>query len=320
MKVPARQLLVPLSFLLLGMAGESMEPPPIPLPVADGSWRPLCECGDAALQRKLEDAMQENALWQSLIEQEKMAVGVIDLTHPQSPRFAQINGMTMMYAASLPKVGVLLAAQVCFEDGSLKATQPIYDDLVAMIRISDNSAATRMIRRIGLERIQAILTDPRYRFYDKDQGGGIWVGRAYAGGGDNHPDPIKGLSHAANVNQVCRFYYLLATGRLINPKASREMLEVLSMPALHTAFVDALERIAPTARLYRKSGNWKIWQSDSMLVWDDLWRRYILVAMVEHPKGDRILKELAPVVDGILKPKGTLLAASPAGGDTFPKR
>ena len=313
----ARQLLIPLSFLLLGMAAE---PPPIPLSVADGFWRPLSECGDPALQWKLEHAVQKNRLWKSLTEQEKMAVGVIDLTDPHAPRFAEINGGTMMYAASLPKVGILLAAQVCFEDGSLKATEPIYDDLVAMIRISDNSAATRMIRRIGLKRIGDILMDPRYRFYDKDQGGGIWVGRAYASGGENRPDPIKGFCHAATVTQVCRFYYLLATGRLISPQRSSQMLEVLSMPAIHTKFVDALQRIAPEAQLYRKSGSWKVWHSDSTLVWDGLWRRYILVSMVEHPKGDGIMRELVPVVDEILKPKRAVLAASPAARTSFHRR
>ena len=316
----ARQLLIPLSFLLLGMAPQSAEPPPIPLSVADGFWRPLSECGDPALQWRLERAVRKNRFWKSLTDQEKMAVGVIDLTDPHAPRFAEINGGTMMYAASLPKVGILLAAQVCFEEGSLKETEPICDDLVAMIRISDNSAATRMIRRIGLKRIGDIMMDPRYLFYDKDQGGGIWVGRAYASGGENRPDPIKGFCHAATVTQVCRFYYLLATGRLISPERSSQMLEALSMPGIPTKFVDALGRIAPTAQLYRKSGSWKIWHSDSTLVWDGLWRRYILVSMVEHPRGDSILRELVPVVDGILKPKGTVLAASPATRTSFPRR
>jgi len=47
------------------------------------------------------------------------------------------------------------------------------------MRRSDNAAANPMIDRIGLRRIEAVVVDPSCRFYDPDQGGGIWLGRRF---------------------------------------------------------------------------------------------------------------------------------------------
>jgi len=46
---------------------------------------------------------------------------MVDLSDPADTRFAQVNGGTMMYTASLPKIAILLAAYQCFEDGELKS-------------------------------------------------------------------------------------------------------------------------------------------------------------------------------------------------------
>jgi beta-lactamase class A len=208
----------------------------------------------------------------------------------------------MMYAASLPKIAILLAAYVSFDDGSLKETPEIHEDLIAMIRKSDNPAATRMIDRVGLKKIQTVVMDPRYQFYDKEKGGGLWVGKRYAKKGGRNPDPMKGLSHAASVTQVCRFYYQLANGRIINPQRSLEILEILSNPKIEHKFVKILKKLAPQARVYRKSGTWKNWHSDSALVWGPVWRRYILVSMVENDQGEKILRDLVPVIEGLLHP------------------
>jgi beta-lactamase class A len=218
-------------FIFLWAAGAIAGPFPPP-PAADQTWHPLYERYDSMLQDDLEAALQKNPLWKSLIDKKKMAVGVVDLSDPERPRFGRVNGRTMMYAASLPKIAILLAAYVSFDDGSLKETPEIHEDLIAMIRKSSNQAATRMINLIGFKKIRAVVTDPRYQFYDKEKGGGLWVGKRYAKKGDRYPDPIKGLSHAATVTQVCRFYYQLANGRIINPQRSKEMLEILSNPKI----------------------------------------------------------------------------------------
>jgi len=292
------------AFALIFLWATESAAGPLPLPpsVVDPTWRPLYERYDSKLQADLEAALQKNAFWQSLIDKKKMAVGVVDLSDPKSPRYARVNGRTMMYAASLPKIAILLAAYVSFEDGSLEETPEIREDLIAMIRRSDNAAATRMIDRVGFKKIQAVVMDPRYQFYDTEKGGGLWVGKRYAKKGDRNPDPLKGLSHAATATQVCRFYYQLANGRIINPKRSGEMLEILSNPKIEHKFVNILRKLVPQARIYRKSGTWRNWHSDSVLVWGPVWRRYILVSMVESEHGEKILRDLVSVVEHVLNP------------------
>ena len=80
------------------------------------------------------------------------------------------------------------------------------------------------------------------------------------------------------------------------------MLKILAFPDLHDKFVSVLESAVPPNYLYRKSGEFGIWYSDSILVWDATWRRYILVTMVEHRQGEQILRQMVPMVEHILKP------------------
>lgn len=302
MKPLGALLLAVLALCALHGAGEAGKAPALPLCVSDPQWHPLSQRWDHRLQAKLDQALKPQKLWLSLIAQGKMAIGLVDLSDPNVPRFARVNGDTMMYAASLPKIAILLAAFQGFTDGTLKDTPQIHTDLIEMIRRSDNHAASQVIARIGLKRIERVILDPRYRFYDLKKGGGIWVGGTFRPHGEQNPDPLKDLIQAATVDQVCRFYYLLAYGRLINPERSRQMLKILAFPDLHDKFVIMLEGAVPSNRLYRKSGEFRGSYSDSILVWDDTWRRYILVAMAEHPQGEQILRQLVPAVEQILRP------------------
>lgn len=270
------------------------------LPLQAGQYRPFAETGDEGLQSVLERALYKNRSWRALIEQDKMAVGVVDLSNPPNARFASVNGWTMMYAASLPKIAVLLAAYQSIEDGVLLDSPELHGWLVQMIRRSSNPAASYLIDLIGLKRIGDILQ--RYHFYIPESGGGIWLGARYPLGGERYPEPIKGLYHAATVTQICRFYYMLANGEIISPERSRQMLEILSRPGLHDKFVSVLEKHVSPDRLFRKSGDWDISFSDSVLVCDDGWRKYILAALIEDKNGERILRDLVPVMEGLLKP------------------
>jgi beta-lactamase class A len=104
------------------------------------------------------------------------------------------------------------------------------------------------------------------------------------------------------VTQVARFFYQLAEGHLISEQRSAEMLSDLSDPGIHHKFVAAIERRAPRARVFRKSGSWKTWHADSVLVQGPDWRNYILVALVESSDGEAILQALLPAVEEILNP------------------
>jgi beta-lactamase class A len=97
---------------------------------------------------------------------------------------------------------------------------------------------------------------------------------------------LYNISHGATATQVCRVFYLLATGRLINPERSAQMLEDLADPRLHHKFVSQVEERAPNARMYRKSGTWKQWHADAIMVQGTLWRDYILVGLVESTNGE----------------------------------
>lgn len=293
-----------LAVIPMSLKSEGATSPPLPLRMPNAEWRPLDQRQDQGLQAKLDQALKREKLWQTLITTGKMAVGLVDLSDPARPRFAQVNGNTMMYAASLPKLAILLASFQGFQDGSLKETSQIEADLIEMIRRSDNFAASQMVARIGLKKIEGVILDPRYQFYDAKKGGGIWVGGSFARDGEQNPEPLKNLIQAATVNQVCRFYYLLAYGRLINPESSRQMLKILAFPDLHDKFVSVLEKEVPPNRMYRKSGEFRIWYSDSILVWGQPLKQYILVALVEHQQGEHILRKLAPLAEHILRPRG----------------
>ena len=256
---------------------------------------------DTVLQHQLEDVVFRTPSWKKMVRDKKMTIGLVDLTDAAHVRFATLNGNEMMYAASLPKLAILLTAFHCFENKLLKQTPEIMKDLNLMIRKSDNRAATRMIERVTMKRIQEVLTMKCYGFYDETCGGGLWVGKKYASTGKRMPEPLKGLSHAATASQVCRFYYQLAMGKLISRKRSREMLEILVNPGLSHKFVNTLHKLVPRTSLYRKSGTWKTWHSDSVLVWGPQWRRYIAVALIDNPGGETILRKLIAELETVLK-------------------
>ena len=152
MKVFSVIVVAALGVLALGLNLAEAGPPPLPLNVSGPQWQPLSQRQDQGLQAGLELALKQHASWQPLLVQGKMSVGLVDLSNPKAPRVAQVNGGTMMYGASLPKLMILLAAFQGFEDGTLKDTPEVHRDLIEMIRRSDNLAASRMIGRIGLRK------------------------------------------------------------------------------------------------------------------------------------------------------------------------
>ncbi len=268
---------------------------------AEAAWLPLYERVDAYLQTALDAQVASHPRWKQLAKQKRLGFCAVDLsTNP--PRFARVNGNHMMYAASLPKIAILLGAYASFEDGSLAETAAFKIELDKMIRVSSNTAATNMIDAVGLKKIQSILQDERYGLYDKSRGGGLWVGKRYAKTGPRVGDPMHGISHGATPTQVCRFYYLLATGKLINERRSNQMLSHLQDPGLHHKFIAELDVVAPNAKKYRKSGTWRDFHSDSVLVRGTQWRDYILVGLVQAEGGNLILREILLAVEDILNP------------------
>lgn len=274
----------------------------LPFSISD-SIKPLRSLVNEKMQQELIRKLNEKPKWSRLIKQKKLAIGLVDLRDPANVAFARINGNVMMYAASLPKIAILLAAEDALEKGELEETPGVRQDMRIMISRSSNEAATRMMDRLGFKKIESVLTDPKYELYDDDFGGGLWVGKRYSKFGDRYPEHIKGLSHAATASQVCRFYYMLAFGKLVSFERSKQMLEIMGDPALHHKFVNSLEKIAPKAKLYRKSGSWQNFHSDSILVWETDGRKYILVALVEDPDGEKIIRDIVYAVEDVIGTK-----------------
>lgn len=279
---------------------NSSEADKLPLTPPNNELPPLNSLLDTILQKRLERELNINPHWKKLISQKRMAVGLVDLSNPDLAKFARVNGMEMMYAASLPKIAILLAAMDAIEKGELKETPEIKQDMRIMISKSSNVAATKMIDLIGFVKIASVMQDSAYMFYDKRTGGGLWVGKRYGSGGKTYREPLKQFSHAASVTQVCRFYYMLTYGQLVSRERSKQMLDIMGNPELHHKFVNSLERVAPKALLFRKSGSWKASHADSILIWDEQ-RKYILVALVEDPQGEQIIRQIALKVDKLIK-------------------
>ncbi len=301
--MPNHKLALVFLFLMVSSAWtQKADVPELPLSIPDEQIQPLRSTVEAKLQAALERRLNRNRSWAKLIGRKDMAVGLVDLSDAENIKFARVNGNVMLYAASLPKIAILLAASQGLEDGKVQETPEVMDDLRIMISKSDNRAATRMIDRVGgFRKIESVLRDPRYDLYDPNWGGGLWVGKRYSKDARRYPDPVLGTSHGATVSQVCRFYYLLAIGKLVSRERSKQMLDMLVDPEINHKFVHTLHTIAPQAKLYRKSGSWSSWHSDSVLVWGPKWRRYIVVALIEDPGGERILRDLIPAVEEVLK-------------------
>jgi len=266
---------------------------------------PLKELQNEELEGILKKEILSNPMWKRLVERQKMSIGIVDLSDVNDVKYAGLNDNFMMYAASLPKIAILLAAMDAMEKGELKETPEVQKDLHLMISKSNNAASTRMIDRLGYEKIESVLRGPKHMLYDEEVGGGLWVGKRYAAGGKRHPEPLKGLSHAATTKQVCSFYYQLVMGNLISTERSGQMLNIMKNPALHHKFVNTLEKIAPNAKLFRKSGSWKSFHSDSILVWGPK-RKYILVALIDDNFGEQIIRNLVIPLEKTLKKSKTL--------------
>lgn len=227
---------------------------------------PVCDLSDAAdpaLQLRLEGLLKQKNLW-GRVEHGDLALTLLILTDPEHPRLAQVNGDHMVYAASLPKIAILLGAAVAIDEGRLQLDEPLRKDLNDMIRYSCNPCANRVIEAVGEEELLETLQSPRYAFYDR-QSGGLWLGKHFGKNPAWQRDPLKNLSHGATTFQAARFYCGVHRGTLVSPEQSQLMLDVLSRPGIQHKFVKGLKNYQDI-EVFRKSGTWKKYHADSVLV------------------------------------------------------
>ena len=253
---------------------------------------------DPQLQKGLERCLESLKLNRAA-KNKNLSIVLVDITNPDLPRMAYINPNEMMYAASLPKIAILLGAFDRIAKGDMTLDDETQEKLALMIRHSSNQAATEILNQVGKSYLADLLQSPRYRLYDPQRNGGLWVGKEYSKSGAWRRDPLHHLSHGATALQVARFYYLLQTGQLVSPEYSQQMKEILADPAIKHKFVKGLESKHPDHRIYRKSGTWKQYHADSAIIEHD-GRRYIAVALAKSPLGGQWLTDLIMAMDDLI--------------------
>lgn len=251
----------------------------------------LRQAGDPSLQKGLEKVIGDLGLSQE-VARGHLAVSLVDVTEAEHPRMAMLNGDEMLYAASLPKIAILLGTFVEAERGRITLDAKHIDTLTRMIRVSSNEAASEALRWVGGQRLIEILESPRFGFYEPRGKGGLWVGKSYGPDAAYQRDPVRNLSHGATAFQVARFYQMLAANALVNAQLTAQMKDIMSRPGIIHKFVKGLSGI-PGLEIFRKSGSWRDTHADSALV-EANGRKYIMVGLAHSEQGGDWLVRLAP--------------------------
>lgn len=252
---------------------------------------------DAALQKQLE-ALDARLRTKFGMVEKDTAVGVLDL---RTPRLALVRPDAGDYAASVPKIAILLAWFQSHPEAATSLDATTRHELGQMIKISSNEMATKFSQPLGIARVQEVINS--YGLYDAAHGGGLWFGKHYGKGGERIGDPVGKNSHGATVRQLLRFYLLLEQDKLVSPAASRTMREIFrspEIPHMEDRFVKGLAGRGLEIR--RKAGWWEAWSHDTAVVTGP-GRHYIVVAMTHHAKGKEYLEDFAPAVDDLLTAK-----------------
>ena len=295
-----------ISIGFLGVNSANAQDQPQRVDVNEG----VADCSDApyklarkhpVLQRRLLQRLRAAGFGRALARQQ-LAVSVVDLTDNNRVYYGGANDDNMMYAASLPKIAILLSVIEAVDQGKLEWTHEFDRRLSAMIRRSTNTDASWGASMAGLKGIEAVMRDPRYCFYDNKHGG-LWVGRGFGGMSETNRDPLKNLSHATTARQTARFYTLLHFGRLVSPHWSFRMQGIMSPPQLNHKFVKALGKRSGVAFLGRKSGSWRTFHSDSALIQHGR-HRYAITALADHPRGNQWMEQVAKIVDDLIVKDG----------------
>jgi beta-lactamase class A len=247
---------------------------------------------DAELQAKVE-ALDTRLREKFGMTPEQTAAGVIDL---KTGRLALVRPDREEYAASVAKIGILLASFEAHPEAAENVDPAVEKELGEMAKISSNEMAAKYSRELGLKNIQNVLSE-KYGLYDAKRGGGLWVGKHYGKGAERYGSPVDDNSHAATVRQVMRFFVLLEQGKLVSPAASREMRRIFESPALKHDDIKFVKGLAGRdVQIIRKWGTWQDWRHDAAVVTGG-GRHYVIVGLTRHPKGDAYLEELAREVD-----------------------
>lgn len=252
----------------------------------DAAWQAKLEQIDATLRAKY--GMSEG----------QTAVGLLDL---RSLRLAMLRPDREEYAASVPKIGILLAYFVLHPQATTNLPPETRHQLGLMAKASSNEEAARFSQEMGLKQVQEVVT--AQGFYDTAHGGGIWVGKHYGKSGERYGSPAGDNSHAATIRQLLRYFLLLEQGKLVSPEASKVMRQIFASPDIPHDQIKFVKGLSDRpVQIIRKWGSWEDWLHDTAVVTGPN-RHYIIAALTKHPKGDEYLEELARAIDDLVTVK-----------------
>ncbi len=269
-----------------------------PLP-SRAEYPSLRDRHDAEFQAALDEALFSKPIFRAKIKNRSAGLVLADVTDLKKPLVAWYNPELMMYAASLPKIGIIQGAFVEIDAGRLNVDEELHGQLVRMVKVSSNRDATAILNKVGIQRLAEILQDPKHgALYDPAYDGGLWVGKAY----DKSPvwkrDPIHGISHGASAMSAARFYYGAMTGTLIDPKHLPLMGEMFGKPKLQHKFVKGLK--GRDVEIYRKSGTWRNYHADSGVIVQPDGSTYIIVAIGQGTDHGKQIADLIRTVDDLM--------------------
>jgi beta-lactamase class A len=258
----------------------------------------LRDAHSPVLQKALDKALDNPVFW-SGVKKKELSIVVADVTDLQHPKAAWYNPNLMLYAASLPKIAIVLGVFVEIDRGVIKLDSQTRTQLIRTVRYSSNRDATTLLHRVGFERLAEILQDERHgKLYDPARGGGLWVGKEYGKAAAWRRDPLHGISHGASAMQAARFYYGVMTGTIIDIKYLPLFKKLFGNPAIKHKFVKGLEG-REDVEIFRKSGTWRDHHADSGIVArKDL--TYIAVYIDHHPEADRGAVEKIQKIDDVM--------------------
>lgn len=251
---------------------------------------------DAELQAAL-DELDGRVAGDLGIPAGQRAFGVLDLS---GLRLALIRPDTMFYAASVPKICIVLTYFATHPEAATALDPQVERELQLVIKRSSNELAAKYSQLVGLDAIQDLLQSERYRFWEPDHGGGFWCGKHYGLDEPRYGDPLHDHSHGMTVRQALRYYLMLEQGNLESPAVCAKLKQIFAAPQLEfhdKDFVAGLKGRDVT--VLRKGGLWEDWQLDTARIQhgDQL---YLLAGATHHPRGGEYLARMAAGVDDLL--------------------
>ncbi len=264
---------------------------------------PMFKLSTAAQQLRLPHDVKVDADLQALVERidgkiaeelsipkDQRAFGVVDL---RTARIAMIDGDSMFYGASVPKIAIVLEYLRQHPEFVKSPDPTVMRELQRVIKRSDNELAAKYGRLADIDRIQQMLQSSEFLLYDNAHGGGLWCGKYYGSPEPRTGDPLEDLSHAATVRQCLRYYLMMEQDRLVSPEISARLREIFAAPWLELHddnFAAGLKGM--NATLIRKNGLWEDWHLDTARVaLPD--GPVLLAGIAHHPQGQQYLKRMA---------------------------